>query len=302
MPLTRRAFALGATTLGAATALPWRPLRASTTLGTMQLDIVSDGSLVLPGDFILGENPPADVAAILTAHGITGGALTPPCNVTLLRQEWRNVLFDVGSGSDFMPSAGRLTDSLEALGLFADEITHLIITHGHPDHISGLLDDFDEPLLPNAQILMGRAEFDYWMDPATVDSIGQARQAFAIGAARRLAVVADRIVFFEDGEELLPGIAARASFGHTPGHMAFELRDGSDSLMVLGDSLGNHHVAFEAPGFESGSDQDAATAAAARLSLLDQITGAQMRVAGFHLPGGFGRVERAGSAFRFVAG
>lgn len=299
MPLTRRAFALGASALASLPLL--RPARASTALGGMQLDIVSDGSLVLPGDFILGPNPPAEVAAILTAHGIGGGALTPPCNVTLLRHEGRNVLFDVGSGSDFMPSAGTLLESLEALGLTPEDITHLVITHGHPDHIWGLLDDFDEPLLPNARILMGRAEFDYWMDPATVDSIGAARQAFAIGAARRLEVVADRIDFFEDGQEILPGVAARGSYGHTPGHMAFELRDGSESLMVLGDSLGNHHVAFEAPDFISGSDQDGATAATTRLSLLDQITSAQMRVAGFHLPGGFGRVERAGSAFRFVA-
>lgn len=300
MNLTRRAFALGATSLVAA--LPMRPLRASTGLGSMQVDLVSDGSLLLPADFILGANPPAEVAAILAAHGISGAALTPPCNVTLLRHEGRTVLFDVGSGPDFMPSAGTLLDSLDALGLAPEDITHLVLTHGHPDHLWGLLDDFDEPLLPDAQILMGRAEFDYWMDPATVDTIGAARQAFAVGAARRLAVVADRITFFEDGQEILPGVVARGSFGHTPGHMAFELRDGSESLMVLGDSLGNPHVAFEAPGFESGSDQDPAMAAATRLSLLDQIASAQMRVLGFHLPGGFGRVERAGSAFRFVAG
>ena len=83
--------------------------------------------------------------------------------------------------------------------------------------------------------------------------------------------------------------------------VAFELRDGSESLMVLGDSLGNPHVAFEAPGFESGSDQDPAMAAATRRGLLDQLASAQMRVAGFHLPGGLGRVERTGGAFRFVA-
>ncbi len=295
MHITRRAFAFGSVAFGAFAA------KASINLGGMQIDIVSDGSLVLPADFIMGANPPAEITAILAAHGATGGALTPPCNLTLLRHQGRVVLFDVGSGPDFQPSAGRLPDTLDAMGLAPEDITHLVLTHGHPDHLWGLLDDFDDPYLPNAEILMGRAEFDYWMDPATMDSIGTARQSFAAGAQRRLEAVADRVTFFEDGAEILPGVAARGTFGHTPGHMAFELRDGSESLMVLGDSLGNPHVAFEAPGFESGSDQDPAMAAATRRGLLDQLASAQMRVAGFHLPGGLGRVERTGGAFRFVA-
>lgn len=295
MHITRRAFAFSSVAFGALAA------RASVSLGGMQIEIVSDGSLVLPADFIMGANPPAEITAILATHGAIGGALTPPCNLTLLRHEGRVVLFDVGSGPDFQPSAGRLPDTLDAMGLSPEDITHLVLTHGHPDHLWGILDEFDEPYLPNAEILMGRAEFDYWMDPATLDSIGAARQSFAAGAQRRLEAVAYRVTFFEDGAEILPGVAARGTFGHTPGHMAFELRDGSESLMVLGDSLGNPHVAFEAPGFESGSDQDPAMAAATRRGLLDQLAGAQMRVAGFHLPGGLGRVERAGSAFRFVA-
>lgn len=295
MHITRRAFAFGSVAFGAFAA------KASINLGGMQIDIVSDGSLVLPADFIMGANPPAEITAILAAHGATGGALTPPCNLTLLRHQGRVVLFDVGSGPDFQPSAGRLPDTLDAMGLAPEDITHLVLTHGHPDHLWGLLDDFDDRYLPNAEILMGRAEFDYWMDPATMDSIGTARQSFAAGAQRRLEAVADRVTFFEDGAEILPGVAARGTFGHTPGHMAFELRDGSESLMVLGDSLGNPHVAFEAPGFESGSDQDPAMAAATRRGLLDQLASAQMRVAGFHLPGGLGRVERTGGAFRFVA-
>ncbi len=301
MQITRRAFALGGASLTSLAALMPRRARASVSLGAMQIEMVSDGSLMLPADFILGATPPAEIAAIIAAHGISGGALTPPCNLTLLRHEDRVVLFDIGSGPDFQPSAGLLPETLDAMGLAPEDITHLVVTHGHPDHIWGLLDDFDEPFLPNAQILMGRAEFDYWMDPGTVDSIGNARQAFAIGAQRRLEVVADLVNFFEDGQEILPGIAARATPGHTPGHMAFELRDGSESLMVLGDALGNHHVAFEAPDFASGSDQDPTMAAQTRLGLLDQIAGAQMRIAGFHLPGGLGRVERAGAAYRFIA-
>lgn len=301
MNITRRAFALGVPTLATLGALSPRRAHASAQVGGMQVDIVSDGSLSLPRDFILGANPDAGLEAILSANGVGPGALTPPCNVTLLRHEDRVVLFDIGSGPDFQPSAGLLPDTLDQMGLSPEDITHLVITHGHPDHIWGLLDDFDESYLPNAQILMGRAEFDYWMDPATTDSIGAARTAFALGAQRRLEVVADLVTFFEDGQEILPGVAARGSFGHTPGHMAFELRDGTDSLMVLGDAVGNHHVALAQPGFLSGSDQDPETAARTRESLLDQIVSAQMRVSGFHLPGGLGRIERAGSAYRYIA-
>ena len=300
MLITRRTFLAGSSALLGAAALS-RGARASARFGSMQVDMVSDGNLVLPRDFITGPMPQDEVSAILGRYGITGDALTPPCNVTLLRHEDRVILFDVGSGPDFQPSAGLLPDTLDDLGLAPEDITHLVITHGHPDHIWGLLDDFDEPYLPNAQILMGRAEFDYWTNPSTVDSIGAARQTFAIGAQRRLDAVADLVTFFEDGQEILPGVAARGTPGHTPGHMSFELRDGSDSLMVIGDALGNHHVAFERPDWDSGSDQDMPTAAATRVALLDQIASAQMAIAGFHLPGGLGRVERhPEGGYRFI--
>lgn len=302
MTITRRAFTLGAGALVAGATLPLRGVRASTSLGAMQIDMVSDGNLMLPRDFILGNLPESDLAPFLAEAGIGDGPLTPPCNLTLVRHEGRVILFDVGSGTDFQPSAGLLPDTLDSMGVALDEITHLVITHGHPDHLWGLLDDFDELLLPNAQVMMGRTEFDYWMDDNTLATIGAARESFAIGARRRLEAVGDQITLFDDGAEILPGIAARASYGHTPGHMAFELRDGSDSLLVVGDALGNNHVAFARPDWTTGSDQDPETAAATRVALLDQIVQGQMRVAGFHLPGGLGRVEsRTDGGYRFVA-
>ena len=85
-----------------------------------------------------------------------------------------------------MPTAGKVLDTLEAAGVSAEEITHVIFTHAHPDHIWGLLDDFDEPAFPEAAYLMGRDEWDYWWNPDTVNTIGEARAAFAVGAKRRL--------------------------------------------------------------------------------------------------------------------
>lgn len=300
--LTRRQLL---TTAAATLALPIAPKRlwASTTLtmGPMQINSLSDGNLLLPGDFILGGMPEDEMAAIMAKYHLPTDQLTPPCNVTLLRDGKNTVLFDVGAGPDFQPTAGKLAEAFSALGLAPEAVTHVVFTHAHPDHLWGLLDEFDEPVFANAQHMIGQAEFDYWMDPATVDMIGAARTTFAVGAARRLGAMAERLQMVTDGQEILPGVAARLTPGHTPGHMAYELRSGTEAVMVVGDALGNHHVAFERPDWASGSDQNGTMAASTRVSLLDQIATDQMRLIGYHLPGGgIGRAERADGAYRFV--
>ncbi|MCF2904124.1 MBL fold metallo-hydrolase [Octadecabacter sp. CECT 8868] len=295
MTLTRRQF----TTLGAASLFA-SPAFSQTMIGENKITSISDGNLTLPAGMIFDHVPEETLAPLREQYGLTE-VLTPPCNVTLLQTGDRNVLFDVGAGSEFMSSAGFILDALDAAGLYPEDITDVIFTHAHPDHIWGLVDDFDDLLFPNATYMIGQKEWDYWTDPNTVDTIDSGRTTFAVGAARRLARIEDNITFFNDGDEVISGVAARATFGHTPGHMAFEIRNGPNALMVLGDCIGNHHMAFEHPALISGSDQDGDMGAATRVALLDQLATEQMQVLGFHLAGnGIGRVERMGDAFRFV--
>lgn len=299
--MKRREFLAGVTS-GLAMTTPALSF-AQLAIGSASLQTVSDGNLVLPASFIFQEMPTDELAAIRTEFGLGGEQLTPDCNLAIYRDEARTVLFDVGSGPDFMPSAGKIVESLDALGLAPEDVTHVIFTHAHPDHIWGLLDDFDEPLFYEATYMMGRTEWDYWWNPATVDEIGEARAAFAVGAKRRMEAIEGSVELFDDGAEILPGIAAIATYGHTPGHMAFEVRHGNDAALVVGDAIGNHHVAFLKPEWESGSDQDAAAAVSSRSMLLDRLANEQMPFIGFHLPeGGVGRVERADGAYRFVPG
>lgn len=262
-------------------------------LGNVQIDMLSDGYLVLPPEFSLGDVPPEELPALMARHNLSLDGLEPPCNLTLLRDGPRKVLFDIGAGPDFMNTVGQMPDALDTLGLAPEQITHLVITHAHPDHLWGLLDDFDEPFLPNAQVLMGRREWDYWMDPDTLETIGVERQSFVVGAQRRLVEIADKVELFDDDAEILPGLRAVETPGHTPGHMAFVVEAGSAGLMILGDAIGNDHVALERPGLPTSSDQDPATGAATRLALLDRVVAEGMPVAGFHFRGGgLGRIER----------
>lgn len=273
---------------------------AQTAIGGMTLSSISDGNLTLPANMIFSDMDDG-VQAQLSADFDLGDTLTPPCNVTLLQTGDRTILFDVGAGQEFMSSTGTLIDTLADLGVSPDDVTDVVFTHAHPDHLWGLVDDFDDLVFQNAQYMMGQAEWDYWTNPETVDTIGDARTTFAVGAARRLERIKEQISFFKDGAEVLPGVAARATFGHTPGHMAFEVRDGTNAMMILGDCIGNHHMAFRHPDIASGSDQDPDMGIATRMALLDQLAADQMPVLGFHLPGnGVGRVERDANAYRFI--
>ena len=294
--LDRRSF------LGGAAALPFAPRVArALELGSAELITISDGSISLPTS--LPGNVPADeLAELASRFGLEEGA-TParPLNVTLWRNGDRTVLIDAGSGAQFLPSAGELYDNLDAAGVALEDITDVVFTHGHPDHLWGILDDFDEIAFPEAALHIGQAEADYWMDPATVDSLPEARQMFAVGAVRRLEAIADIVQTFGDGDEVVPGLTAVATPGHTPGHMSMLAESGGRSAMVLGDAVVNAHLNFARPGWPSGSDQDPERAARTRAALLGELSDTDTLAIGYHLPGdGIGLVETDGDGYRFV--
>ncbi|MGM0586715.1 MAG: MBL fold metallo-hydrolase [Pseudomonadota bacterium] len=301
--ITRRRFivtaAAGAAGLSAAGRL-W----AATGLdlgGGVRIDTVSDGHLVLPREFMFGESPSPEVAAILERHGVEGDMIERPCNLTLLRDGERTVLFDAGSGPTFMESAGRIAEGLSAIGVDPSDVTDVVFTHGHPDHLWGVQDDFGDLAFPEAAHYFPRPEWDYWMQEGLLDDTPEARKSFVVGAQNRLPEIEDVTELFDAGQEVLPGVMAHATHGHTQGHMSFEIRRGSESVMVVGDALADGHLAFEMPQAPAGADHEPERAAATRAKLLDQLATDQMTLIGFHLAEpGVGRAERKGDAYRFV--
>jgi glyoxylase-like metal-dependent hydrolase (beta-lactamase superfamily II) len=145
MSFTRRTFLQAGAALPLLGSLPTLA-KSELSLGSATLTTVSDGNLVLPANFIFETMPQDELAPLIQEFSLSGERITPECNLALYQDGTNTVLFDVGSGPDFMPSAGSVVNSLDAIGVAPEDVTHVLFTHAHPDHIWGLLDDFDEPV------------------------------------------------------------------------------------------------------------------------------------------------------------
>ena len=299
--LSRRGFVA---TAGLAL-LPWMSgtgIAASLDIGDAEVTVFSDGHLSLPLSVVLPDVPQTEVATLFEANGMALGPLLPDCNVTLVRKEERLAIFDAGSGSNFMPTAGKLPDRLAAAGIDPADVTDVILTHAHPDHLWGVLDDFDELAFANAAYRIAAAEWDFWRNPAVVDMMPDERKNFAVGAQTRLNAIEERIALFKNGDEVFPGVEAVDTAGHTPGHMSFMIHGQSEPLFIVGDAISYAVISFLKPDWPSGNDQDREQGAKTRIALLDRLAAERPRIIGYHLPHpGLGRVERKGQAYRFSA-
>lgn len=270
---------------------------ATARQGQREISILSDGAFEMPQS-MLARDVPIDAISKETK---TTGPVTNVLNVTCFRQGDQVVVFDCGSGSNFLPGTGKLAASLDAAGIAPDSVTHVLFTHLHPDHFWGALDDFDTPLFRNARWLADKREVAFWSSAAVYEKLPEDRHAFAAGAKRIIKVLGETLEQRDAGSEWLPGVAAFDTAGHTPGHVSFELKDASGPVFVLGDALTHPVASFAHPEWRPASDFDADMAVAARRKLLDRAATEKAQVIGYHLDGGIGRVERSGAAFRFTA-
>ncbi|MGB3391805.1 MAG: MBL fold metallo-hydrolase [Pseudaminobacter sp.] len=287
----------------AALSFSW-PIAASATAkfaaGDAELTVVSDGNLVLPAAFIFPDIEEAERNALLAENGLPTDTLSPDCNVSLLRSGDRLAIFDVGAGPNFMPTAGKLVENLAEAGIDPSEVTDVIFTHAHPDHLWGLTDELDDLVFPDATYRMAQAEWDFWRAPDTLGDMPEDRKSFVVGAQNRMLLIEDRIELFAPGTEVFPDVEAVDTPGHTPGHVSFMVHSNGEPILIAGDVLSNA-VSFAHPDWHWGTDQDPALGAQTRKKLLDRLAADKVRLIGFHLPHpGNGMVETEGNAYRFI--
>ena len=224
-----------------------------------------------------------------------------PYTVPFLETPRGLIAFDTGTGGQLGATAGRMHDNLRAAGLDAGAVTQVVFTHFHGDHVTGLTTAADAKVFPNAELLVPRPEWAYWMDEGVASRAPEAMRAAFDNVRRRFAPYAGRVRMFEPGSEVLPGIRSVATHGHTPGHTSFIVSDGADSLMVLGDVTNRPELFARNPGWHAVFDMDAAMAEATRRRVLDMLSAERMRMAGYHYPfPAAGFVAREASGYRFV--
>lgn len=302
--LDRRRFLAAASALVAAGALPARVLAfagpQTVTVGTVEVTVLSDGLLYLPVGVIAPAADPAALTALLTAAGakIADGVIELSATPLVIRDGGQTVLVDMGSGSGFQPTAGKLMQNLAAAGIDPASITRVVFTHAHPDHLFGAAEG-GVLHLPGASYHIGAAEHGFWADPDVFQMLPADFHPFAQGAQAAFAAIGDRLSLLKAGDLVSPNVAVFDTPGHTPGHMSLEIA-GGDGALVTGDAVPNAVVSFAHPDWAFGFDADPALASASRRALLARAAAGRHAVIGYHWTTPIGRCEAAGDGFRLI--
>lgn len=209
-------------------------------LGDAEVTVVSDGPLPLgdPSGTFTGV-PKEEVKKMLSDNFLNPDNVVLEQNSPIVNTGDKLILFDTGMGTSqaFGPTTGRQQKSMAEAGIKASDIDAVVLSHAHIDHIGGIVGADDKSLFPNAQFYISQADFDYWTDEG---KLGSPLKDFVVHARKNLLPVRDRIVFFKDGQEFLPGVQAMAAPGHTVGHHIFMVTSNGKSFAFLGDLT--HHA------------------------------------------------------------
>jgi len=273
--------------------------RATMQVGDFTVSAVSDGVLNSNHDVIVGIERTESERLTGIAYG---QPLPLDVNCFLIRHRDRLILSDAGSGHSMAAMLGKLPQNLRAIGVTPEAIDILLLTHLHPDHSLGLLDEAGRAVFPRAQLVVHEIEAEFWLDrtPSPDDSERVQRNT----KAQRMvtAPYRERMRRIADGE-VLPGITAMLRPGHTPGHTNWLIQSGNDRLLIWGDIVHLAAVQLARPDATLVFDVAPETARATRQRVLDWVAAEGLCVAGAHLPfPGFGRVVRAGDGYAYAPG
>ena len=280
------------------------PSRYALRIGEIDVLVISDGVLPLPAATMATNAAPAARAAWLDDMFLPPDGFDWPLNVAVVQGGGRTILIDAGLGVEFpdFPRAGQLAPRLKSAGIDLADLTDVVLTHMHMDHVGGLLvDGMKDRLRPDLRIHVASAEVDFWASPdfSRTAMPPPVPDVLRSVAGRFLDEYDSRLRTFEEEVEIVPGVTVSRTGGHTPGHSVVRVASRDDRLTFAGDAI--FPVGFDQPDWHNGFEHDPEEAARVRVRLLRELATTGELLVATHLPfPSVGRVAAEGDIFRWV--
>lgn len=260
------------------------------TIGAFQAAAIRDGALSTPNDnkTLAVNKTKKEVGDLLAANNLSPDTIDLSVQPMLVKTTDKVLLFDTGAAALFGPTMGKLPASLASAGIDPASVTDIFISHSHGDHVGGLVKADNTLAFPNAAIHISANEWTYLK--------GQQNMAPIVVA------VTPKVVEFQPGADLVPGVKAVDIKGHTPGHSGYLITSGDQSLLYIGDTMHHSVISVQQPDWTIAFDGDAATAQASRKALIEDSAAKGQRIFAVHFPfPGLGKFEKQGDKFVWVA-
>ena len=270
-------------------------------LGDFEVTALSDGTVDLTVGKLLTHTTPAKVAAALKRAYLKDPVQTS-VNGFLINTGTKLVLIDTGAANLFGPTLGNLAANLKAAGYQPEQVDEIYITHIHPDHVGGLMAG-DKMVFPNAVVRADKRDADFWLSQANLDKAPQDGKGFFQGAMASLNpyVAAGKFKPFDGNIELVPGVRALASRGHTPGHTTYVAESKGERLVLIGDLIHVAAVQFPDPSVTIQFDSDSKAAEAQRKKAFADAAKRGSWVAAAHIAfPGIGHIQAAGKGYAWI--
>ena len=279
-------------------------------LGGFRCVAVGDGALNYPLESFFANAPREQLEEVLRRHDLPTDRITTPYTCLFVDTGRHRVLVDTGAGNlgaaapRMFPSVdhattatGKLLGHLRAAGIEAPTVDTVVVTHAHPDHVDGTLDDGGALVFANARYFVARDEWEFWTSEAAA---ANAPPPMVDIARQNLEAVRDRLTLVDDGTEVVPGVRVVAAPGHTPGHVALSITSDGERLLHISDVV-LHPLHVEHPEWVPAFDMLPAAAAASKRRIFDRAAEQDALVFAHHFPPfpNLGHVRKHGAGWRW---
>ncbi|MYN13053.1 MBL fold metallo-hydrolase [Pusillimonas sp. TS35] len=230
------------------------------------------------------------------------GGVQTAVNGYLVQTGNRLILIDTGASSCLGATLGHIGENIQAAGYQPSDISDVVLTHLHPDHVCGAINADGAAAYPNATMWAPNADSDYWLSPEVAAAAPQDARVYFDMARKAVAPYVDAGKFKTfDGGEVVPGLNAVATHGHTPGHTSYLLQSEGATLLIWGDIVHAHAVQFRHPEVSIEFDTNQASAITTRTRVFREAASQGWMVAGAHLPfPGLGHLRKEQQGYAWV--